>query len=87
VRDTRRFKTRLGFREPPVKALEELLKGMSSRESAASAKAKIRRAIETGGEIDLDPREMAEVVADIRRLMQGGRVDREIAGIRHDEFT
>jgi hypothetical protein len=83
--DTRRFKTKHGFREPRVKALENLLDGMSSRDSAASVKAKIRHAIETGGEINLEPAEMAEVVNEIRHRMQHGRVDPEIAGIRHDE--
>lgn len=87
MRDTRRFKTKRGFREPRVKALEELLAGMSTRESAASAKAKVRDAIETGGEIDLEPAEMAEVVNEIRHRMQHGRVDVEIAGIRHDEHV
>jgi hypothetical protein len=85
MRATRRFKTKRGFREPRVKALEDLLDGMSSRESAASAKAKIRDAIDTGGDIDLAPAELREVVADIRLRMQHGRVDAEIAGIRHDE--
>lgn len=60
---------------------------MSTRESAVSAKAKIRAAIDTGGDIDLEPSELKEVVAEIRLRMQHGKVDAEIAGIRHDERT
>ncbi len=67
--------------------LEDLLSGMSTRESAVSAKAKIRDAIEAGGEINLEPAEMKEVVTEIRFRMQYGRVDAEIAGIRHDAST
>jgi hypothetical protein len=85
MRNRRRFKTKRGIREPRVKALEDLVAGMSPRESAASAKAKIRDAIETGGDISLEPAEMAEVVNDIRHRMHHGRVDSELAGIRHDE--
>jgi hypothetical protein len=59
--------------------------GMSSREPAVAAKQKIWRAIETGRDIDLEPDERREVVADIRLAMQEGRVHPEIAGIRHDE--
>ena len=79
--------TKRGVREPQVKALEDLLSGMSTRESAVSAKAKIRDAIEAGGEINLEPAEMKEVVTEIRFRMQYGRVDAEIAGIRHDAST
>ena len=52
-----------------------------------AAEAKIRDAIETGGEINLEPAEMREVVTEIRLRMQHGRVEAEIAGIRHDEHT
>lgn len=60
---------------------------MSTRESAVSAKAKIRDAIDTGGKINLEPAELREVVADIRLRMQHGGVDVEIVGIRHEEST
>ena len=84
---TRRFRTKRGFREPSVKALEDLLAGMSTRTSTVSAETKIRDAIKTGGEIDLELAEMKEVVTEIRLRMQNGKVDAEIAGIRHDENT
>ena len=83
--DRRRFRTKAGWREPSVKALRDLAASLGTRDSAAAARAKIEQAIDDGSAIDLAPNEHAEVVTAVRMAMQDGRVDAEIAGIRHDE--
>jgi hypothetical protein len=68
-----------------VKSLRDLIASLGTREAAAGAREKIERAIDDGSAIDLAGDEQAEVVAAVRMAMQDGRVDAEIAGIRHDE--
>ncbi|HEX3454176.1 MAG TPA: hypothetical protein VHS03_06085 [Gaiellaceae bacterium] len=85
--DRRRFRTKAGWREPSVKGLQALAASLGTRDSAAAAREKIERAIDDGSAIDLAADEQAEVVAAVRKAMQDGRVDSEIAGIRHDEST
>jgi hypothetical protein len=68
-----------------VKALQALAESLGTRDPAAAAREKIERAIDDGSAIDLAADEQAEVVAAVRMAMQDGRVDAEIAGIRHDE--
>jgi hypothetical protein len=85
VADRRRFRTKAGWREPSVKALRDLAASLGPRESAAAAREKIERSIDDGSAIDLSTDEQAEVVAAVRMAMQDGRVDAQIAGIRHDE--
>jgi hypothetical protein len=85
VADKRQFRTKAGWREPSVKALRDLAASLGTSEPAATARDKIERAIDDRTAIDLAADEQAEVVAVVRTAMQDGRVDAEIAGIRHDE--
>jgi hypothetical protein len=68
-----------------VKALQALAASLGPRDSAVAAREKIERSIDDGSAIDLAADEQAEVVVAVRMAMQDGRVDAEIAGIRHDE--
>jgi hypothetical protein len=68
-----------------VKALRDLAASLRAGDRADAARGKIERAIDDGSAIDLAADEQAEVVQAVRMAMQDGRVDAEIAGIRHDE--